>query len=274
MELHERIERISGLNLLDSAIHSDCVVTSSLILQDGSKIPSRTLADTGCTRDNFMSESHFLAHPILQQYVVQHPTNTIDLATHGSTATVSQYISIVIEIVHRGKPIRCKILVGVMKGLRYDLVLGLTVLASHYTDVLLDLLQFQLTQPRVASTSSFSMMAAHHALQGTEFPAIHPQMLHNWHIDHRSLDLYRQKPRTFVANPQLNQFPPNSMISMMLVTSGLLQSTLPHYCLHLLWQLELVLPKPLLSFIRYMQKPFSLPCLCSLMMKLTSHETS
>ena len=28
--LHERIERISGLNLLDSAIHSDCVVTSFL----------------------------------------------------------------------------------------------------------------------------------------------------------------------------------------------------------------------------------------------------
>jgi hypothetical protein len=134
--------------------------------------------DTGCTRDNFMSESHFLAHPVLQQCIVQHPSNTIDLATHGSTATVSQYISIVIEIVHRGKPIRC--LVGIMKGLRYDLVLGLTVLASHYTDVLLDLLQFQLTQPRVASTSSFSMMAAHHVLQGTEFPAIHPQ------IDHRS----------------------------------------------------------------------------------------
>jgi hypothetical protein len=51
------------------------------------------------------------------------------------------------------------------------------------------------------------MMAAHHALQGTEFPAIQPQMLHNWQIDHRSFDLYRQKPRTFVANPQLNQFP-------------------------------------------------------------------
>jgi hypothetical protein len=32
LELHERIERISGLNLLDSAIHSDCIVTSSLIL--------------------------------------------------------------------------------------------------------------------------------------------------------------------------------------------------------------------------------------------------
>lgn len=32
-ELHERLERIFGLNLLDSALHSDCVVTSSLILQ-------------------------------------------------------------------------------------------------------------------------------------------------------------------------------------------------------------------------------------------------
>jgi hypothetical protein len=49
LELHERLERISGLNLLDSAINADCVVTSSLILQDGPKIPSRTLADTGCT---------------------------------------------------------------------------------------------------------------------------------------------------------------------------------------------------------------------------------
>ena len=35
-ELHERIERIFGLNLLDSALHSDCVVTSSLVLQNGS----------------------------------------------------------------------------------------------------------------------------------------------------------------------------------------------------------------------------------------------
>ena len=86
-----------------------------------------------------------------------------------------------------------------MKGLRYDLVLRLSVL--------LDLLQFQLVQPSVASTSSFSMMAAHYVLQGTEFPAIHPQMLHNWQIDHRSLDLYRIKPRIFVATPQLNQFP-------------------------------------------------------------------
>jgi len=50
----ERIERISGLNLLGSTIHSDCVVTSSLILQGGSKIPSKTLADTGCTRDIYV----------------------------------------------------------------------------------------------------------------------------------------------------------------------------------------------------------------------------
>ena len=91
-----------------------------------------------------------------------------------------------------------------MKGLRYDLVLGLTVLASHYTDVLLDLLQFQLTQPPVASTNSFSMMAVHHDLQGTEFSPIHPQMLC---IDHRSLQLYRIEPRNFIAAPQLNQLP-------------------------------------------------------------------
>ena len=83
---------ISGLNLR-AAIHSDCVVTSSLILQDGSKNPSRTLADTGCTRDKFMSESHFQAHPVLQQYIVQHPTNTIIDLANGSTAFVSQYIS-------------------------------------------------------------------------------------------------------------------------------------------------------------------------------------
>ena len=106
-ELHERLESISGLNLLDSALHSECVVTSSLVLQDGSKIECRTLADTGCTQQCFMSEGHFNKYPILQQYLVQHPTNTIDLATLGSTAVVSKHISVVLEIVHRGTPIRC-----------------------------------------------------------------------------------------------------------------------------------------------------------------------
>jgi len=82
--------------------------------------------------------------PIQPAYHVKHPVNTIDLATHGCVAVVSKYISIILQIVHRGKPIRCKILIGIMKGLRYDLVLGLIVIASHYTDVPLDLLNLQL----------------------------------------------------------------------------------------------------------------------------------
>ena len=54
-ELHER---------LDSALHSDCVVTSSLILQDGSSIQCRTRLYSPC----------------------ETPTNTIDLANHGQFA--------------------------------------------------------------------------------------------------------------------------------------------------------------------------------------------
>ena len=167
-ELHERLERISGLNLLDSALHSDCVVTSSLILQDGSSIECRTLADTGCAQQCFMSEGHFLKYPILQQYLVKHPTNTIDLATHGSTAVVSKYISVVLEIVHRGKPIRCKIVIGIMKGLRYDLVLSLVVIASHYVDVLVDLLNVQLNRPTSISVNSISMMISQDAQQAAQ----------------------------------------------------------------------------------------------------------
>ena len=168
-ELHERLERISGLNLLDSALHSDCVVTSSLILQDGSSIECRTLADTGCAQQCFMSEGHFLKYPILQQYLVKHPTNTIDLATHGSTAVVSKYISVVLEIVHRGKPIRCKIVIGIMKGLRYDLVLSLVVIASHYVDVLVDLLNVQLNRPTFSSSNSISMIISQDVQQAAEF---------------------------------------------------------------------------------------------------------
>jgi len=150
-DLQERLECISGLKLLDSALHSDCVVTSSLVLQNGSKIECRTLADTGCAQQCFMSEGHFLKYPILQQYLVQHPTNTIDLATLGSTAVVSKYISVVLEIVHRGTPIQCKVIIGIMKGLRYDLVLSLILIASHYVEVLVDLLNVQLQQPSSAS---------------------------------------------------------------------------------------------------------------------------
>ena len=126
-ELHERLERISGLNLLDSALHSDCVVTSSLVLQDGSKIECRTLADTGCTQQCFMSEGHFNKYPILKK-------------TLGSTAVVFKHISVVLEIVH------CKVVIGIMQGLRYDLVLSLIVIASYYVDVLVDLLNVQLQQ--------------------------------------------------------------------------------------------------------------------------------
>jgi hypothetical protein len=70
---------------------------------------------------------------------------------------------VVLEIVHRGVPIRCKVIIGIMKGLRYDLVLSLIVIASHYVDVLVDLLNVQLQQPASKTTSSLSMMAAHDA---------------------------------------------------------------------------------------------------------------
>jgi len=148
------INQISGVSLLDSALHLECVVTSSLILQDGSQLDAQALTDTGCTRDDFMSESFYKAHPVLSAYQVKHPVNKIDLATHGFVAVISTYISIILQIVHRGKPIRCKILIGITKGLRYDLVLGLIIIASHYTDVLLDLLNLLLRLPSTASVSS------------------------------------------------------------------------------------------------------------------------
>jgi len=61
-----------------------------------------------------------------------------------------------------------------MKGLRYDLVLSLIVIASHYVDVLVDLLNVQLQQPTATNTTSLSMMAAHDATKMTEAPTIHP----------------------------------------------------------------------------------------------------
>jgi len=63
-----------------------------------------------------MSEGHFIKYPILKQYLVRHPTNTIDLATLGATAVVSQHISVVLEIVHRGVPIRCKVIIGLVQS--------------------------------------------------------------------------------------------------------------------------------------------------------------
>jgi len=173
-ELHERLEQISGLNLLDSALHSDCVVTSSLVLQVGSKIECRTLADTG----------HFNKYPILKQYLVPHPTNTIDLATLGSTAVVSHHIFVVLEIVHLGASIRCKVIIGIMKLLRCDLVLSLIVIASHY----------ELQQPASKSSTSLSMIAAHDATQITEASPIHPQALSNWKADNYRQQLYVFEP--------------------------------------------------------------------------------
>ena len=116
-----------------------------------------------------MSKGHFLKYPILQQYLVKHPTNIIDLATHGSTAVVSKYISVVLDIVHRGKPIRCKIVIEIMKGPRYDLVLSLVLIASHYVDVLVDLLNAQLNRPTFSSVNSISMITSQDVQQDVEF---------------------------------------------------------------------------------------------------------
>jgi hypothetical protein len=152
-----------------------------------------------------MSEGHFLKYPVLQQYLIKHPTNTIDLATSGSTAVVSQYISVVLEIIHRGTPIRCKVIVGIMKGLRYDLVLSLIVIASHYVDVLVDLLNVQLQQPSSNQTSSLSMMADHDATYLTELSPIHPQALANWKADKYLQQLYVPDPLFYMLVPNILQ---------------------------------------------------------------------
>ena len=87
---------------------------------------------------------------------------TIDLATHGSTATVSKYISIVIEIVHRGKPISWYYERSPLWSCpwancpRIPLYRRLPLSAAIPT---------RTTFSRIKS--SFSMMAAH---QGTDFP--------------------------------------------------------------------------------------------------------
>ena len=145
----------------------------------------------------FYVRGTFQQVPHLQQYLVQHPTKTIDLATLGSTAVVSKHISVVLEIVHRGASIRCKVIIGIMKGLRYDLMLSLAVIASHYIDVLVDLLNVQLQQPSSTPNASLSMMAAHDALQLTDLPPIHPQALSNWKADNYRQQLYVFEPVFF-----------------------------------------------------------------------------
>ena len=84
-----------------------------------------------------------------------------------------------------------------MKGLRYDLVLSLVVIASHYNDVLVDLLNVQLQQPSSTPIASFSMMAAHDASQLTDSPPIHPQALSNWKADNYRQQLYVLEPVFF-----------------------------------------------------------------------------
>jgi len=92
-----------------------------------------------------------------------------------------------------------------MKGLRYDLVLSLIVIASHYVDVLVDLLNVQLQQPSSTQISSLSMMAEHDATQLTELSQIHPQALANWKIDKYRQQLYVPDPMFYVLVPNILQ---------------------------------------------------------------------
>ena len=84
-----------------------------------------------------------------------------------------------------------------MKGLRYDLVLSLILIASHYVEVLVDLLNVQLQQPSSTSSTSLSMMAAYDATQLTDLSPIHPQALSNCKADKYRQQLYVFDPAFF-----------------------------------------------------------------------------
>lgn len=151
--LFEKFANIPGLNLIDNQMFPHCIVHSNLITKSNHPLPIEAMLDTGCSVGNYMSMSYYQRHPELQLYLVASSPEIVDLATHGVSTNVTLHIDIILEIIHHGEAIRCKIRIGVMDNLRYDLVIGLIVIASYFTDVMHNLLELHFQQYNLQHSS-------------------------------------------------------------------------------------------------------------------------
>jgi len=83
----------------------------------------------------------------------------VDLATSGNTQPITAHVVLDLRYVDDGGRIRLmKLKFGILKGLRFDIVIGLYAISIHFMDVMQDLLALQLEFLKSGSKQHLSVL--------------------------------------------------------------------------------------------------------------------
>jgi hypothetical protein len=81
----------------------------------------------------------------LQPYLVKCPPERVDLATSDSAQFIKEHVKLSLRHVDsRGRVRKMTLKFGILKGLRFDMVIGLYAISFHFMEVIQDLLTLQL----------------------------------------------------------------------------------------------------------------------------------
>ena len=143
-QLNEEVGREVMTQRFPASILKQGCQTEVTILCIDRDITVRTTLDTGCSPNNYLSAEYFNRNvEALSPFLVSSIPEQVDLATVGSTQHITAHV--VLDLRHvddRGRIRLIKLKFGILKGLRFDIVIGLYAISIHFMDVMQDLLEF------------------------------------------------------------------------------------------------------------------------------------
>ena len=144
---HECFQRIALLSeRIPANILSHGCQTEIVLLCVNMDLVVKAMLDTGCSPGNYMSLAFYLANiEALKDFLVPCAAEKVDLATSNSAQHITLHLAIEARHVDsRGVVRTIKLRVGILKGLRFDVVIGLYAISLNFMEVIQDLLTIQL----------------------------------------------------------------------------------------------------------------------------------
>ena len=132
-------------NFPEDVLKKGCHTTVTVLcLEKDLKV--KAMLDTGCSPNNYMREEYFEQHEAyLTQYIIKESPERVDLATNDSAQYITRHVQLSMRHVDsRGRMRLMTLKFGILKGLRFDMVIGLYAISFHFMEVIQDLLTLQL----------------------------------------------------------------------------------------------------------------------------------
>ena len=104
------------------------------------------MLDTGRSPNNYIRAEYYEQHEAsLSKYLIKSSPGRVDLATSDSAQYITHHIQLNLRHVDaRGRMRLMTLKFGILRVLRFDMVIGLYAISFHFMEVIQDLLTLQL----------------------------------------------------------------------------------------------------------------------------------